>query len=175
MCIVLWYSSGTEATPNGSRRNLYLPKGLLNVHSLELASSSFSCQNPDDASSLLKYSAFANCDIISSLVGSLKCSLFIALFRSLGSIQTLGFLFFFSTITRDKFVQWLLFPVKVITSLWLPSLLFTDLFPRGIWWGEPKREEVWVCSPRVNNGSPQTPGPGPASHETPWRCYWPRG
>lgn len=43
--------------------------------------------------------------------------------------------------------EWLLFPVKVITSLWLPSLLFTDPFPRGIWWGEPRREEVWFCSP----------------------------
>lgn len=58
---------------------------------------------------------------------------------------------------EDKLVQWLLFPVKVITSLWLPSLLLTDLFPRGIWRGEPKREEVWVRSPHVNNGSPQTP------------------
>lgn len=82
---------------------------------------------------------------------------------------------FILTTTKDKLVQWLPFPVKVITSLWLPSLLFTDLFPRGIRWGEPKQEEVWVCSRHVNNGSPQTPSPGPASHETPWRCYWPQG
>lgn len=39
---------------------------------------------------------------------------------------------FYEPLYEDKLVQWLLFPVKVITSLWLPSLLLTDLFPRGI-------------------------------------------
>lgn len=74
--------------PNGKSRNLYLPNKLLNVHNLELASSNFSCQNPEDASSLLKYLALANCDIISSRVGSLKCSLCIVRLRSFGYIDS---------------------------------------------------------------------------------------
>ncbi|XP_072769508.1 uncharacterized protein [Nerophis lumbriciformis] len=53
--------------PYGRRRNLYLPSGVLNVHSLELSSSSFICQKPDEASNLLNHFAPANCAMISSL------------------------------------------------------------------------------------------------------------
>ena len=99
--MVLWYASGVDTIPKGNLGDQYLPNGLLNVHSFELASSNFSCQNPDDASNLLKYFAFANCDMIFSLVGSFKFSLLIALFKFLGSIQTLGFPFFLFTITSE--------------------------------------------------------------------------
>lgn len=52
---------------------------------------SLSCQNPEDASNLLKYFALANCDMISSQVGNLKCSLVMAQFKSVRSKQILSF------------------------------------------------------------------------------------
>ena len=55
---------------------------------LELSSSSLSCQTPLVQSIFEKYSPYDIFSIISSLVGSMKCSLRMALLRILWSMQT---------------------------------------------------------------------------------------
>lgn len=52
----------------GRRQNLYIPKGVPNVHNLGLLPSSGIIQNPDYPCKLEKYLAFANIDLISSKV-----------------------------------------------------------------------------------------------------------
>lgn len=55
--------------PNGMRRNLYLPYGVLIVHIHELSSYNFTFQNPDDASKVEKYLAPKRRGTTSSSVG----------------------------------------------------------------------------------------------------------
>ena len=54
--------------PNGSRVNLYLPQGVLKVRSLELSSSTGSCQKPLHASNVenicAPVSLFATCSTV---------------------------------------------------------------------------------------------------------------
>ena len=49
------YSSYDEANPIGALRNLYRPKGVMNVVSSWLSGSSATCQYPFAASSVEKY------------------------------------------------------------------------------------------------------------------------
>ena len=91
-CIILyWYSSDAEQIPNGSRWNLYLPNGVLNVVRYVDSSSSWTCQNPLLASITEKILDFLSCGSTSSIVGRWKIGRFIASFKSVGSIQILSF------------------------------------------------------------------------------------
>lgn len=99
--MLLWYTSGAEVIPKNRFRNLYLLKGVLNIHNLKLSTESFSCQNPEKATNLLKNQAFVNWVIISSPVGNLKYSCLIALLRCLGSRCICNWLLFFSAITKE--------------------------------------------------------------------------
>lgn len=111
--------------PYGRRRNLNLPSGVLNVHSGELSSSSLICQKLDQASSLLNHLAPANGAMISSLVGNLKCSLLITLFRSLGSRHVLKAPIFFCTTSE------LTHSIGSLIFLMTPS--FFQLFSQCKW------------------------------------------
>ena len=70
--IRLWNTSGAELIPNGSLRYLYRPNGELKVTSFELSRSILTCQNPDDASIVLKnvasFNSAATCSMVFSWV-----------------------------------------------------------------------------------------------------------
>ena len=63
-----WKTSCDTRTPNGSRLNLYRPKGVLNVHSMLDSSSSSTCQYPFFVSTTEKYFLPWSFGSISSIV-----------------------------------------------------------------------------------------------------------
>ena len=66
----LWNSSGAEERPKGNCSQWYLPKGVLNVVSFELSSSSSMCQKSFLTSNVLKTLARLRSGRISSMVGN---------------------------------------------------------------------------------------------------------
>ena len=86
--------------PNGMRRKRYLPKGELNVVRYVDSSSSWTFQYPHLASIIEKILAPLNFGRISSNVAIKWCSLWIALFKSLGSRHILSLPFGFRRYTR---------------------------------------------------------------------------
>ena len=82
--------------PNGKRVREYLPYGVLNVQSLELALSSLICQNASFVSIIVKTVFPWKRAVMSSTVGMTKCSRLIARFKSRGSKP-----FFFSTVSSQ--------------------------------------------------------------------------
>ena len=82
--------------PKGRYLNMYLPKSVLNVHSLALWSSSFICQYPDVASRTENTLAFGMRARTSSMVCMGYCTLLIALF---GPRQMRRLLFGFLAVT----------------------------------------------------------------------------
>ena len=82
-----WKMSWAQINPNGSRRNLYLPCGELNVVYSELSWSSLIFQYPLRASTMEKYFAPVSFERTSSRVRVQWCGRLMALLRSLGSRQ----------------------------------------------------------------------------------------
>ena len=128
--MVLWYISGAHETPNGSRRDQYLPNGVLNVQNFELSSSSFNCQNRWVQSIFEKYFPPDIFAIISSRVGSLKCSLRISLLKFHRSKQTRSDPSCLYTKCKE-FTQSVFSSILVITSF--SSILF-QLFKHPKWY-----------------------------------------
>ena len=100
-------------TPNGKQLKRYLLNGVLKVSRSALSSFTRICHYPELASNLENILAPGIFAIISSTVGSWKCSLLIALFRFLGSKQSLNLPFDFSTTTMllTQSVGWVTFSI----------------------------------------------------------------
>ena len=82
-----WNTSGADFIPKGNLVNRYLPNGVLNVQSFELASSNFTCQYPEVASRTENTFALGISTTTSSILVTGRCSLLIASFKSRGSMH----------------------------------------------------------------------------------------
>ena len=103
MCdIVLWKTSGAELMPKGRRLKQYRPKGVINVVRSQEFGSSGICQNPELASSLLKYLLFWILARFSSTDAIGCTSLRTALFSGVRSTQSRISLLDFGTTTNPE-------------------------------------------------------------------------
>ena len=95
--ILRWKISGADEIPNGSLRNAYRPKGVMNVVISWLLSSSGICQNPLAASRVENTFEPASLGEMSSSDGSIRCSRRTATFKRFKSTQIRTVPFFFTT------------------------------------------------------------------------------
>ena len=99
--ILIWKISWLILSPNGTQRNLYLPRCLLNVMRSEAASVRCIPKNALLASTLESFVAPVRTWAISSRVGALWFSWMMALFKSFGSRQILNLPFAFLGYVRE--------------------------------------------------------------------------
>ena len=85
--IFRWKFSGAEVMPKGSRWNLYLSNGVMNVVNRDESWDNGTCQKPEFASSLLKSRASLSCAKVSFTDRRICRSLFTEAFNLCKSTQ----------------------------------------------------------------------------------------